>query len=313
MMKKALIAMIFTTLLAVNALAQNGSKAEEEFPYVAVPDTVTTDESRFSYFVTHFWDKVNFTRPLTNIPKFLDAFETYIQAFAYAHPNVVVTSVRHLMNKAQVYTKNLEALVAASEYFLYNPMSQYVNDTAFTLFVQEFLKNKSTAKDMREYYSAKLAQISSCQLGSVIPSIDYTDLHGKKQSISNIDAKFLLIMIDDVADSGGASALTRVRLSTDSNINSFIENGDLKVLVLSDCKYSKEWFNEAKNYNSNWMVGTTDNFGNLDLRYKPCFYLLNKDKEFIYKHLTIDDVKAFEITRAQTTEAATTEQTSEND
>ena len=293
-MKKLIFSLVFIMSCAAFAAAQDKSDAAkaESFPYPTVPDTITTEENRFSYFVAHMWDNLNFSKPIAGSQSFIEAMETYVQSFAYAHPNVVTTSVRAFMNKALCNTKNFEAIMTSAEYFLFNPFSQYANDAAFTLFATEFVKNKKASKEMREHIQELLGNINMCQIGKPFPNLSFTDIYGKKTDISSIESPFTLIYINPVVDDNGSNSITRVRLSTDANVNESISNGHLKVLCLSDCKHSKEWAAEAEAYNKSWIVAATENLKNVDIRFTPCFFLLDKDKKLVYKNITIDTVKA---------------------
>ena len=254
--------------------------------YPMAPDTCATLESRCNYIISHSWDDYDISKPITDEAAFESTFRDFVDFFRYAHRNVVLGTVRDLVNKAQSNTSNLQKLGEVAERTLYGTEAEYWSDEVYVAFIKPLAANKKLPREVRERYVRQLTQINSVQVGSVL-DIEYVGADGVKHSLKELpEAKsYSLLFIDDSTD----SMIGRLRLSTDVALNALLESGGVKLLCLSANKYSADWAATASGYGENWIVGCSENLkNNLDLRMLPCCYILDAERIIVDKALSVE-------------------------
>jgi len=286
------IVLLITALMALTnsmAVAQE-QMAEQQpgtlFAYPLAPDSCSTLEGRCNYIITHFWDNFDISRPITDDAAFERTFRDYVDFFRYAHRNVVLGSVRNLVNKAQSNTANLLKLGEMAERALYGTEAEYWSDEVYVAFVKPLAASKQLPRDVRDRYAAQLARINAVQVGSQL-DLEYVGLDGLKHRLSELTGvkSYIVLFLDDSTD----SMIGRLRLSTDVALNALINSGEVMMLCLSVNKYSAEWATTAAGYADNWTIGCSEALArDLDLRVFPCCYVLDEQRNIVNKSLSVE-------------------------
>ena len=217
-MRRILLLFSALMLTSVVAVAQD-QLAEQQpgtlFAYPMAPDTCSTLESRCNYIITPFWDDYDISRPITDMAAFERTFRDFVDFFRYGHRNVVLGTVRDLVNKAQSNTGNLQKLGEVAERALYGSEAEYWSDEVYVAFAKSLASCKQLPRDVRDHYAEQLARINTVQVGSVL-DFEYVDLDGLKHRLSEKnDTALVLLFLDDSTD----SMIGRLRLSTDVALN----------------------------------------------------------------------------------------------
>lgn len=255
------------------------------FAYPMAPDTCSTLESRCNYIITHFWDNYDISKPIKDLEAFENTFRDFVDFFRYGHRNVVLSTVRDFVNKAQSNTANLQRLGEVAERALYGTEAEYWSDEVYVAFAKALASSKKLPKDVRDHYGAQLARINAVQVGAIL-DFEFVDTEGVKRRLSDYHAKsYLLLFIDDSTD----SSIGRLRLSTDVALNALLDSGNSTLVCLSMNKYTSEWATVAAGYANNWIVGcNADLLKQLDLRAFPCCYVLDEQRTIINKSLSVE-------------------------
>lgn len=294
-MKKLLTILLSIAVLAFagSAFAQEKSKKSQLFDYPVVPDTMSTLEGRANYFLTHFWDKFNFSKTVDNREAFDEAFENYLQMFPHAHRNVVKTSINSVMNRAQSNMKNFWLFADDAENMLYSPEAQVRSEEAYVYFIENILRSSKVKKNEKQRYQAQLVKINTNQVGSIAPDFKFDDLNGNHKNLFDIaEGKIYIILFNDMECSD--CAMARLRLSTNVRLNQLIEDGTIVFISITPEKYSKAWAEVAKTYSDTWIIGASaDADEKYDLRQLPCIYMLDADKKIIAKQVSADALVDF--------------------
>lgn len=285
------ILLIFTALLLfAPRLSSQELLAEQQpgtlFAYPLAPDTCSTLEGRCNYIITHFWDNFDISKPITDELALENTFRDYVGFFRYAHRNVVMSSVRDLMNKAQSNTANLQKLGMVAERALYGTQAEFWSDEVYIAFAQPLAANKKLPREVRDHYARQLANINSTQVGSTL-DLEYVGVDGIKHRLNELTGAkaYILVFVDDSSD----SSIGRLRLSTDVALNALLSSGEATLVCLCLNKYSAEWAAAAAGYADNWVVGCSDELaGWLDLRSLPCCYVLDAQQTISDKNLPVE-------------------------
>ena len=255
------------------------------FAYPMAPDTCSTLEARCNYIITHFWDNYDISKPIKDLETFENTFRDFVDFFRYGHRNVVMSTVRDFVNKAQSNTANLQRVGEVAERALYGTEAEYWSDEVYVAFAKALASSKKLPKDVRDHYGAQLARINAVQVGATL-DFEFIDTDGVKRRLSDYPAKsYLLLFVDGSTD----STIGRLRLSTDVALNALLDSGNSTLVCLSMNKYTSEWATAAAGYANNWIVGcNADLLKQLDLRAFPCCYVLDEQRTIVNKSLSVE-------------------------
>ncbi len=293
-MKKLIILLLMiVSMSAVKGMAQEVAAPKTLFEYPVAPDTIQKFENRVNYIVTRFWNNYDLSKPIEDLEAFNGAFVDYLGFMRYCHRTVAISSVRDFMFKAQTNKANFEKIAMLADLNLYQVGAEFWSDEIYMEFLKPVVNNKALKQDVRKYYAKHMERMNNTQVRGSLAELEYTDGNGDKKKVGDIEAELVLIFI--TLDSDADQSFQRVRLSTDVSINNLLADGKVKLLCLSPEKYSKEWARNAKSYASNWMVGTCPELamdGKYDVRFLPCFIILDKDKLIIQKNVDLETIKS---------------------
>ncbi|MDY4881561.1 MAG: DUF5106 domain-containing protein [Muribaculaceae bacterium] len=259
------------------------------FEYPVVPDTMTTLENRSNYFVAHFWEKCNLSKPFADDALLASAIEDYIVFFQYANKTVVKSSVNDLMNKAQSNMSNFWKIANVVEDLMYSPGAPYQSDEAYLFFVNNIMRSSRVKKVEKQRYQAQVERINNNQIGVEAQDFKFRDADGKEQNLYSIETPTLILIFED-KDCVDCS-IARLRLSTNVAINNLISSGQLSILSISADNYSKEWGDAAKASSPQWInAASHEAHDRYDLRVSPAIYVLDGEKKIINKNISADAI-----------------------
>ena len=282
---------LFITALAVASLPMRAQVqlAEQQpgtlFAYPLAPDTCSTLEERCNFIITHFWDGFDISKPITDDAAFERTFRDFVDFFRYSHRNVVMSTVRDFINKAQSNASNLQKVGRVAESALYGTEAKYWSDEVYVAFAKALAGSKQLPRDVRDHYASQLARINSVQVGAML-DFEFVGLDGLKQHLSDLNAKtFILLFLDDSTD----SMIGRLRLSTDVALNALLNEGEATLVCLCVNKYTADWASAAAGYADNWIIGCGENLAkDLDLRAFPVCYMLDDQRTILNKTLSVE-------------------------
>ena len=255
------------------------------FAYPLAPDTCSTLEERCNFIITHFWDGFDISKPITDDAAFERTFRDFVDFFRYSHRNVVMSTVRDFINKAQSNASNLQKVGQVAESALYGTEAEYWSDEVYVAFAKALAGSKQFPRDVRDHYASQLARINSVQVGAML-DFEFVGLDGLKQHLSDLNAKtFILLFLDDSTD----SMIGRLRLSTDVALNALLNEGEATLVCLCANKYTADWASAAAGYADNWIIGCGENLAkDLDLRAFPVCYMLDDQRTILNKTLSVE-------------------------
>ncbi len=282
---------LFITALAVASLPMRAQVqlAEQQpgtlFAYPLAPDTCSTLEERCNFIITHFWDGFDISKPITDDAAFERTFRDFVDFFRYSHRNVVMSTVRDFINKAQSNASNLQKVGRVAESALYGTEAEYWSDEVYVAFAKALAGSKQLPREVRDHYASQLARINSVQVGAML-DFEFIGLDGLKQHLSDLNAKtFILLFLDDSTD----SMIGRLRLSTDVALNALLNEGEATLVCLCANKYTADWASAAAGYADNWIIGCGENLAkDLDLRAFPVCYMLDDQRTILNKTLSVE-------------------------
>lgn len=294
MKKITTILFLFFVATSIVATAQNNEETLTQdapktlFEYPHAPDTITSFQDRTNYVLIRFWDKFDLSKHISDETAFESAFQDYLNFFPYAHKTVVINSIKDLMNKAQSNKANFMLLGRLAEKNMYSEQALFSSDEAYLYFLDALVKSKALKKEDREHYRSQILKINQNAIGATCPELDVIDVNGEKMKLSSLLSNKSTILFFTDGDCNDCS-LSRLRLSTNVNINTLISEGNLKIVCITPGKYSKKWAEDAKTWADNWVIVSAEEANKIfDIRTFPSLFILNADKNIVEKNILVD-------------------------
>lgn len=281
------LAALFVVLGAsTHAVAQDNSTY---FPYPAVPDSMTTLQSRCDYLVHHFWDFCDLKKGFSSKQKMAQAFADYISFMPHASKDSVLTSLNVFFKKLDKQPDDLLFIVDCAESQLMGDSAQFISEELYLPFAKAVVANKKIDKTTKARYEHQLKILGGTQPGMTIPELDYIDRFGNPAKLSADTAEIVLLYFNDPT----CEDCQRAKVRLDANIKAgvMIRRGMLKVVSITVDDFSPEWQELVKDFPIEWRVGATPDADTVyDIARYPSFYFIDENQKIVAKNLTIDQV-----------------------
>lgn len=289
MLRNRILLIVSLLWLGVASMrAQDAASRPTLFPYPQAPDTCTTLESRCNYIITHFWDQYDISRPIADEDAFEGAFRDFVDFFKYAHRNIVMSTMRDFMFKAQTNTGNLEKVGRVAERSLYGTQAEFWSDEVYVEVARFMAGASRLKKNVREHYRDQVTRIERTQTGAVL-DFEFTDAQGDRKRLSDLPATVAVVFL---TDNGSDSSIDRLRLSTDVNVNALIEAGQLVVVNVLVDKCSGRWTDEAQSLPANWVNGYNERLDDeIDVRMLPSCFVVDAEHKILNKNVSVEAIK----------------------
>ena len=118
-----------------------GQAAAGMLPMPAIPDSLRTVEDRAAYFVTHYWDAMDFEDTSLSLDTaFVEQnFSNFIALLPVAPTAVADSAVGSLLARSAAEPRAFELLVATADNYLDHPNSPMRNEETYILFLRHLL------------------------------------------------------------------------------------------------------------------------------------------------------------------------------
>ena len=275
--------------------------ADRLFEYPEPPAELESLQERTTYLVTHFWDRCNKQSAILNREKFKEAFMDYISFMPYAEAESVHTSIEQLIAGYEKTPEHLLTLAELAEDAVYNGEADFTSDEIFLPFAKAVVGNKKISKEKKARIAHEAKVVEQTQVGKDAPELNYTLRDGSKSRLSETRGAHVLLFVNDPDCED--CRMTRLRLSTDHNINQLIDSGLLRIVSIYPDDYTQEWASDVAGYNHRWIVAATPEVDEeYDLRNKPTLYYLNQEGKILAKDLELEKLlEAFHVVNTKVT------------
>lgn len=250
------------------------------------------------YYKTHYWDGFDFKDDrLINTPIYDSKLEDYFKRFVVPYDDSVIVESDRLLAKVRGqqdlfkytlfwltrYAENSK-IMGMDRVFVYLVENYYMKGDAY------WLDNEALGK----YYD-RASKISPNLLGRVGPEIKMTGMDGKEHALSDVKAKYTLLIFWDPTCGHCIKEIPAI----DSLYKAVLKKKDVKVYAVKtegDDKVWKEFID--KNHLNDWLhVSDPDHTSNYrsmyDVYSTPVIYLLDEKK--IIKGKRLDHTNIMDV------------------
>lgn len=275
----------------------NAPKAKA-FPNVSVPGIYTSEQDRFSYATTHYWDAFLALDGPTDSAHILgvkradveQALSNYISLLQMAPLSEGQKCVDGLFKgvcKAQGrdslghFYMQFTQMVAS---YLYDPNSPCRDEDLYLPFVQGLANSPFTRDDLRRAYKYEASCCAINPRGSIAPNFSARRLDGSTFTLHSIKAPFTLLFFSNP----GCHSCKEIIDQINMEFGSLVSSGELAVVNVYIDESLDEWNNYAHKYPTTWHNGYDYRYvirGErlYDVRAIPSLYLLDASKRILLK------------------------------
>ncbi|MDE7347516.1 MAG: DUF5106 domain-containing protein [Muribaculaceae bacterium] len=264
----------------------NGSLAAvdnaQNLPLPDIPDSLTTDEEKAAYVVTHFWDGMDFMdRSLSLDTAFMEQnFSNFVSMIPIVTEKTAEDAVKSLVAKASADKEAFNLLIGTADLYLDHPDSPMRNEETYILFLRNFLDAEVMEDYMRDRYEYRLTQAMKNRPGSEAPNFKIVTRDGKVSDMrSLLGAGENILMFYD-SDCEHCKEISQ-------RLAGMRFEGDVRVVAIDVAGDRQLWEDRKGDLPDEWTVAyDLDNIEERELFYLPAlptFYILNSSGVILAK------------------------------
>lgn len=291
-MKKIFTTLALLILLCVGAVAQQ--PAQDKFPMVTIPESITEPVARASYLCEHYWDNVNFETISDDVLE--QGFVDMVSIFALIDEATLSKAWTAAVARAEVSKSGIGRLLSVADKYLYGVSSPNYNESAYRLLLQAALVSKKFSKAEKQPYQAQLMQLEMNAEGTGAVDFEFTKADGSKMKLSDVEAMITILFFfnPDCVD----CRIERFRLSQATLINYLQRAGGVQVVAIYPSNDPAGFEKGSKELPETWICGydasnRIKSEGLYDLRAMPRVYLLNDKKQVALKNTTATKIETY--------------------
>ncbi|MDH6358599.1 DUF5106 domain-containing protein [Parabacteroides sp. PF5-9] len=284
------------TFMAVmlSCAGQQKEKEEEKavvtpvFEQVSIPSMITDPQERASYYVQHYWDKFDFSdTTYIHYPAVTEqAFVDYVNLMNHALPQVVASSIKNMLKKAEVDRLVYTYFTGLYEKYLYDPNSPLRNEEFYISALEAILASPLTDETQRIRPAYLLELALKNRVGEKANNLTYTLADGQKKTLYSLTCEWLVLYFYN-PDCEACRELTTL-LKESPVIKSLQQKKQLQIVAIYPDEDLTAWKNHLSEMPTDWINGydqtqTLKNDEVYDLKAIPTLYLLNKEKKVLLK------------------------------
>ena len=256
----------------------------QEFPYPALPDTLTTPDTRMEYLLTHYWDHFDFAdTTMVNNKVGEQGFVDFVYVLGMADAPLVQKSSCGFVSKAFGTDWGSQHYDHLMEHYLFNPNSPLRNDLVYAALLREIVDGCHTCDGaMLERNRFRLSQVSKNQVGTVATDFAYRTRQGAEGRMHELASDWLLLVFHDPDCENCERILPQLMLEP------VLRDSRVQVLAIYGDSDYESWKGKPYAMPSNWTDAYSPDgeIHSKTLYYLPAtpsLYLLDKKKQVVLK------------------------------
>lgn len=272
----------------------------EEFPFPAIPATLTEPEARKAWLLTHYWERFDFadTTLVNNRDVTEQGFVNFIALLADGTTSDELTR-ESLANWCAGFVGKEHArrvLTQTTDDYLYSPQSPFHNEELYGMYLETLLDKLPKTDARRSTYSFRLELVRRNNVGNRATDFTYYLPDGTKHTLAATPVKndrLLLVFYDPECES--CHEVLR-QMAADRALAEAVRTGKVSVLAVYTEGNDAAWLKALPDMPEGWTVGADREAvkqGTLyDLKAMPSLYLLDGRKTVLLKDAAYEKIRA---------------------
>ena len=273
------------------------TEAPKKFTMVSVPITISDPTLRAEYLVKHYWDKFDFAdTAYIHLPKITEqALADYINVMNYASVEVVNSSIKKMLIKAEQDSLVYDHFIDLYEKYLHDPNSPLRNEVFYIPVLEQIMTTTQLSDIHKIRYRKLLEMANKNKVGEPAIDFKFTNKQGRNLSLYGVKAEYTILFFYNP----GCTACKEIstELVNSSLISTLVKQNKLKIIALYPDEDLKEWKAYQKNIPTQWInaydaTRSIEQHELYDLKAIPTLYLLDKKKHVLLKDVTFPVLQA---------------------
>lgn len=268
------------------------------FPRVEIPMAITDPRTQGEYYVTHYWDKFDFTDTafLAHRDVLEQALVDYLAVLPQLDTAPAHRSIARLIVSAQADTAMARFFREETEHYLWDPNSPMRHEELYIPVMETLLSSPSLDDATRARLQYRRALAQKNRPGRTAGDFTYRLADGRTGKLSAVRSEYTLLFFNNPECPACAEIIAHTGASP--LMNRLIEDKRLAVLAVYTDEDLEKWRNYLLQMPAGWIVShdpdRTIAAGQLyDLKAIPSLYLLDRDKTVILKDADIRQIEAW--------------------
>lgn len=291
-MKNIICVILLSLMLCSSGFAQEA--AQDKFPMVTIPESITEPAARAGYLCEHYWDNVNFETISDDMLE--QGLVDMASIFALVDDATLSKAWAAAVLRAEGAKGGIGRLLSVADKHLYGVSSPNYNESAYRLLLQAALVSKKFAKAEKEPYQAQLMQLEMNAEGTGAVDFEFTKADGSKMKLSEVESMITILFFfnPDNVD----CRIERYRLTQAKLINYLHRAGGVQVVAVYPSNDAAGFEKAYKDLPESWISGydasnRIKSEGLYDLRAMPRVYMLNDKKQVALKNTTATKIEEY--------------------
>ena len=273
------------------------AESPKKFTMVSVPITITDPTLRAAYLVKHYWDKFDFAdTAYIHLPKITEqAFADYVNVMNYVSVEVVNSSIKKMLVKAEQDSLVYAHFIDLYEKYLYDPNSPLRNEEFYMPVLEQITTTSQLSDTHKIRYRKLLEMANKNKVGAPAIDFKFTNTQGRNLSLYGVKAAYTILFFYNP----GCMACKEIatELVNSALISTLVKQNKLKIIALYPDEDLKEWQDYQKNIPTQWInaydpTRSIEQHELYDLKAIPTLYLLDKNKNVLLKDVTFPVLQA---------------------
>ncbi|WP_343562988.1 DUF5106 domain-containing protein [Sphingobacterium sp.] len=287
------IGIIVCLLWACNGNNKSKKESNETIPQKA--SSMSPADSN----LLHFWDKfdMNDTAQVKNPDKGEQQLADFLGLLLKTPDSATRDKAVDLMlDKAKSNRTSFDHFVKLYERYLYDGNSPMRNDIAYESVLRYMIKTDLLSDLEKEAYRPVYKLVLRNKVGQPAEDFSYELANGSKQKLSEVKAKFTLLIFYDPDCSHCKETIHQLR-DTPQLVQAFSEL-QLQIVAIDPWGDRSKWKNYMSEMSEKWINGFDSDskilsFNLYDLKASPTIYLLDENKNVLLKDTYLQQVIQF--------------------
>lgn len=272
----------------------------KEFPFPAIPATLTEPEARKAWLLTHYWERFDFadTTLVDNRDITEQGFVNFIALLAdgTTPEELIQESLANWCTRFIGQTHASKVLTQMTDDYLYSPQSPFHNEGLYGMYLETMLGKLPKTDARRSTYSFRLELVRRNNIGNRATDFTYYLPDGTKHTLVATPVKndrLLLVFYDPECVS--CHEVLR-QMAADRALAEAVRAGKVSVLAVYTEGNDAAWRKALPDMPEGWTVGADREAvkqGALyDLKAMPSLYLLDGRKTVLLKDAAYEKIRA---------------------
>lgn len=247
----------------------------------------------------HFWDKFDMqnTAQVKNPEKGEQQLADFLQLLAQ-HPDSATRdkAIDLMLDKAKVNRTSFDYFIKQYEHYLYDGNSPMRNDIVYESVLRYLIKTDLLSDLEKEAYRPIYKLVRQNKVGQKAEDFSFVLANGQKQKLSEINAKYSLLIFYDPDCSHCKETINQLR-DTPELVQLFNQL-QIQVVAIDPWGDRSKWKNYQSELSYEWINGFDAeskilSFNLYDLKASPTIYLLDENKKVLLKDIYLQQVIAY--------------------